>query len=53
MVLAEKRNAVTNQDWQNRITKFVGETKAKAVSRYEAASDKPDRAKRRAQSISH
>jgi hypothetical protein len=47
--LVEEAEPITDQDWQDRITNFVGQAEAKAFARNGTTSDKPNAAKRRAQ----
>src|SRR4051812_42847077 len=47
----EEWNSVANQDWNDRVTKLVGQSEAKAFGGNVAASNKPDGLERRPQAI--
>ena len=51
--LFEEWDPITNQDWHDRITNFVGQPEAKAFARDHTASDKPDVTERGPQTPIH
>src|SRR5689334_7046562 len=47
----EKSNSISNQDWQDRIADFVGQTKTKTFAGNNAAPNNPDAAKVRPKAV--